>query len=259
MTRHPAVVLLLAASWLAPVALVHAQQAASAPRARAAAGTTLNVTVTNGTGGTLEGVNVSVTGAVTREAVTDAGGAVRLLGLKAGTYRMRFDGEGWISLEREVVVAPRTPSLDVHVMLTAAPPAPPAPPPPPSAPAKQQEPSRPAGEARVVDVATWADKNLIRGGEPQKVNVFGCTGYATTRLLQVRDPLEKRQADDADETLYVLAGEGTLALGSHQEALAPGVLAVIPRGTANSIVRRSRGPLIAVSVVSGPPCTAGDR
>jgi mannose-6-phosphate isomerase-like protein (cupin superfamily) len=220
-------------------------------------GATLDVTVTDGRGAPLEGITVEVTGPVTRQASTGAEGSVRLLGLKAGTYRLRFDGEGWITFEREAVVVPKAPALDVHVMLTAAPPAPPPPPPPVvSAP---PEPPRPIGHVKVTNVADFADRNLIRAGEPQKLDVFGCTGYATTRLLQVREPMEARNLESADESLYVLAGEGTLVVGGKQEPLAPGVLAVIPRGTDSAIARRGRGPLILVSVVSGPPCAGGDR
>lgn len=233
-----------------------AQQRAPASRAKAAAGATLDVTVTDGTGAPLEGIVVAVSGAVTREASTGAEGSVRLLGLKPGTYRLRLDGDSWVSFEREAVIAPKSGTLDVHVMLTKAPPPVVCPPPvecPPPAP------PRPTGEVKVTNVANFADRNLIRAGEPQKLNVFGCTGYATTRLLQVRDPMEKRLLDDADETLYVLAGEGLLTIDGKQEKLAPGVLAVIPRGTTSGITRRGRGPLIAVSVASGPPCAGGDR
>jgi hypothetical protein len=248
---------LAALGFLGFAGAAHAQKPA-APRAKAAATATLDVTVTNGTGTPLEGIGVSVSGPVTRQATTNAEGAVRLQGLKAGTYRLRFDGEGWISLEREAVVAARSGSLDVHVMLTEAPP-PPPPPPPPDPPAREPEVERPVGEAKVTNVADFADRNLIRGNEPQRLNVFGCTGYATTRLLQIRDPLDKRVLDEADETIYVLAGEGVLTIDGKPQGLKPGVLAVIPRGTDSSIARRSRGPLIAVSVVSGPPCTANEK
>ena len=234
-------------------------QSAPARRARAAAaGATLSVTVTDGTGAPLKNVRVTAGGPVSRDAATNDGGAVTFTGLKPGTYRLRFDGEGWVSFEREAVVAAKTPTLDVDVTLTAAPPPPPPPPPATTKPAREAD-DRPVGESRVTDIADYADRNLIRSSEPQKSNVFGCTGYATTRLLQIREPLENRLLEDADETIYVLAGEGAIALKGKQEGLTAGVLAVVPRGTGSAITRRSKGPLILISVVSGPPCSGSDR
>jgi mannose-6-phosphate isomerase-like protein (cupin superfamily) len=230
-------------------------QGGTAGRARAAAaGAALDVTVTDGTGAPLKGVRVTASGPVTRDATTNENGGVKLTGLKAGAYRLRFDGEAWVSLEREVTVTAKTPTLDVNATLTAAPPPPPPPPPPAPVKAPVGPDDRLVGESRVTDVADYADRNLIRSGEPQKTNVFGCTGYSTTRLVQIRDPLENRQNDDADETLYVLAGEGVIAIKGRQENVTAGVLAVIPRGTESAITRRSRGPLILISVMSGPPC-----
>ena len=258
MVRQLIVVVL--AALLLPAGAVSAwAQSAPAGRARAAVGAaTLDVTVTDGTGAPLKSIRVSADGPVSRNAATNDSGAIKLTGLKPGTYRLRFDGDGWVSLERDVVVTARTPTLDVDVSLTAAPPPPPPPPPPAAKPERASE-NRPVGESRVTDIADYADRNLIRSSEPQKTNVFGCTGYATTRLLQIREPLENRLLEDADETLYVLAGEGSIALKGRQESLSAGVLAVVPRGTASAITRRSKGPLILISVVSGPPCSGGDR
>jgi mannose-6-phosphate isomerase-like protein (cupin superfamily) len=216
------------------------------------------VIVTDGQGHPLPGVAVSATGPLERRAETGDSGSVELLGLRAGTYRLRFDAEGWVSFEREIALAVRPVPGPVDVTLTAAPPPPPPPPPPPVEKPAATE-NRPVGEFRVTDVASFADRNLIRSGEPQKQNVFGCTGYATTRLVQIRDPMEKRVLENADETLYVLAGEGVLTLNGRQEPVTAGVLAVIPRGSVNSLTRKGRGPLVLVSVVSGPPCSGEDR
>jgi mannose-6-phosphate isomerase-like protein (cupin superfamily) len=103
-------------------------------------------------------------------------------------------------------------------------------------------------------VPAFAEKNFIGRSEPQKLSVVGCNGYATTRILQVREPMADRVNQDADETLYVVAGEATVRMGGADRTLEPGALAVIPRGTTHTLSRRGRNPVIFVSVLSGPPC-----
>jgi mannose-6-phosphate isomerase-like protein (cupin superfamily) len=61
--------------------------------------------------------------------------------------------------------------------------------------------------------------------------------------------------DQGDEILYVVAGEGTINIGNTPSNLAPAFVSVVPKGTAHSISRRGRNPLILVSVVAGAPCT----
>jgi len=53
----------------------------------------LAITVTDPKGATLSGIQVSVTGATTRNGETNASGNLSVTGLMAGTYRLRFDGE----------------------------------------------------------------------------------------------------------------------------------------------------------------------
>ena len=227
--------------------------------APAAAALPLTLAVTDGVGHRLPDVSVRVTGPVEREGVTDRNGELRLLELRPGAYRLRFEGSRWITLEREITLDRTGPAqLDVRLNAAPPPPAPPAPPAPAPAPAAADS-ERPMGELRVADVAGIADKNLIRGNEPHKLTTLGCTGYATTRLVQVRDPLEERGGAEADETLYVVAGDGTFTAGGRSETLTPGVLVVVPRHTAHTLTRRGRGPLILLSVLSGPACTSPER
>ena len=124
---------------------------------------------------------------------------------------------------------------------------------PPAAPRS----NRPAGEVRSVRVPDFLETNFIGRSEPQKLSVVGCTGFATTRILQVRDPLENRSNADADEALYVVAGEATVKVGGKDMPLDAGALLIIPRGTTSSIARRGRNPVMLISVVSGPPCSGG--
>jgi len=224
---------------------------ASAARARPA----LEIEVTSPQGTPLAGVSVRLTGTVEREGTTDEKGSLRFANLRAGTYRLRFDHETSISLERDLTIAASGRPAPVDVVLTEAPPKPEPPPPPPAAPAKPAEPERPVGEPRTLDVTAFAEKNFIGRSEPQKLSTVGCTGYQTTRILQLREPLADRVTADADETLYVVAGDATLRLGGTDRPLSPGALAVIPRGTTHTLSRRGRNPVIFISVVGGPPCS----
>jgi mannose-6-phosphate isomerase-like protein (cupin superfamily) len=195
-----------------------------------------------------------MSGPVERNGDSDAKGGLSFDNLRPGTYRLRFEREGYITLEREATIPAKGPAAAVDVALSSAPPvAPVAPPPPPPAP-ERSEPPRPVGEARTLQVPAFAESNFIGRGEPQKLSVVGCTGYATTRILQVREPMTDRVNEHADETLYVVAGDASVRLGGADRQIDPGALAIIPRGTTHTISRRGRNPAILVSVLSGPPC-----
>src|SRR5262245_21192060 len=107
-------------------------------RAASAARSTITVTVTDRTGKPLSEVQVTMTGPVDRSGETGTDGIVAFQGMPSGAYRLRYDREGSISLEREVTVVGGKP-LNVTSALTDAPPPPPPPkpepaPPPPAAP-----------------------------------------------------------------------------------------------------------------------------
>ena len=127
----------------------------------------------------------------------------------------------------------------------------PAPPPPPPAPVS----NAPAGDPKSVAVVDFVERNFISGRDAIKEDPLGCTASAKTTLVQVRDPLPERTLPDADEVIYVVAGEGTLRLGNTNVPLKATTLSVIPRGTVRGVTRKGRNPLIFVSVLSGPPCT----
>lgn len=210
----------------------------------------MSIEITTPTGEPIEGVRVVVTGPVERAGQSDAQGSLGFTGLRAGTYRLRFEHDDFVTLERDVTIAAAARQAQIDVALTPRPPKPAEPPPPPPPP----EPPRPVGEPSTTDVPAFAERNFIGRSEPQKVSTVGCTGYATIRILQVRDPLDGRVNPEADEILYVVAGEATMRLAGSERALTPGMLVVIPRGTASSIERRGRNPVILISVQSGPAC-----
>jgi hypothetical protein len=239
----------------APQAAPAPKPAAPRPRpAPPATGTgTLTVNITDGGGLPVQGVEVHASGPLDREGTSLAGGLVRFLNLRGGDYRLRFVHPKFVLLERDVTMRPGA-SQAIDVTLSAAPDAPE----PVKAPAPSAAPTpvnAPAGEPRTVAVVDFVEKNFISGRDGFKEDPLGCTASAKTALIQVRDPLPERALPDADETIYVVAGEGTLRLGNRDVALSATTLSVIPRGTVRGITRKGRNPLIFVSVLSGPPCT----
>jgi len=211
----------------------------------------MNLTVTDSTGAPIDGVQVSVTGPVTREGAT-SDGTLRLLGIRPGSYRLRFEREGYVTLERDLAVrAGQAATVDVTLSSAAATPAPPQPETRPEA----KAPDVPPGEPATVSVADFVERNFISSRDPRREDELGCTASARTRLLQLREDTAEEARADADEMLYVVAGEGTLRLGNKDVELKSSVTAIIPRGTVRALSRKGRNPLIVLSVVSGPPCT----
>jgi mannose-6-phosphate isomerase-like protein (cupin superfamily) len=198
-------------------------------------------------------VKLTITGAVSGEFTTDESGSATLSTLKDGTYRLRCEHEGFVTLEREFIVrAPQPASIDVT--LNRAPPPPPAPAPaPPPAPKPAPPPVPPSGPPVSISIPDYVDKNFV-GRDPLKESVLACNGLETVRLLQLRDPLAEHTHSNMDEVLYVVAGEGTIHLGATQTNLGAGSLSVVPHGTPHSVERRGRNPLILLSTLAGAPC-----
>jgi Carboxypeptidase regulatory-like domain/Cupin domain len=227
------------------------------PAVSSSATTTLAVTVTDGSGSAIQGVTVSTMGPVEREAKTLGDGTVRLSGLRAGTYRVRFSRDGYYTFEKEMTWRAGQPALEAIVTLTEAPPPPappPAPPPPVVTPAVPKLP--PPGEPRSLQLTDYIERNFITNREPQKESMVGCSGVGQALLWQVREPWDGRQHESADAMLYVIGGEGALKLPSHEVGMTAGSFAVVPRGTKYGFVRRGRNPLIILAVLSGAPCAA---
>ena len=80
---------------------------------------------------------------------------------------------------------------------------------------------------------------------------------STATLVQLREPLAEHSHAEADEMLYVVAGEGVQRIGSVDMNLTAGTFAVIPRGTPHTVTRKSNAPMIMVSILTGPPCDSG--
>jgi mannose-6-phosphate isomerase-like protein (cupin superfamily) len=227
-----------------------AQTAGTAGRDAPLARPTVTVTVTDLEGQPISDVRVRATGPVDREAITDANGGVTLRSMNAGTYRLRFEHDGFITLEREVTHGAR--ALKLNIALNAAPakPVPAVEPPPDPVAAAPARPVPTAGPPTFVSIPDFFEKNYK--GQASLVSDVGCVPGASSRLLQFREPLAEHVHAENDELLYVVAGEGTHKLKGQEIPLEAGLFATVPRGTPHSIVRKGRNPLVILSIVTEP-------
>jgi hypothetical protein len=220
------------------------------PAAPPAANLTLSIQVTDSSGLPLGNVQVTAQGPVSREGTTTQDGSLRFAALRAGMYRLRFVREGSNTLERDVTIRAGEP-LAVDVSLTAAPP-PPKPPepvkPPPSA--SSDKSLGPPTDPKMTPIPTFLEKNFI-GREGRKDSPLGCTTTGAATLVQIREALLNQTHDDADEWIYVVAGEGTLRLGTAEQHLQAGTFSLIPHTVSHGLLPTGRNPLIFVSVMSG--------
>ena len=234
---------------------------AQAPRPRprpSSATTTALLFITDASGRPIEGVTVNLMGPVDREVKSPASGPTRIEGLRAGTYRVRFTRDGFITFEREISWRAGTAAPELSITLNPAPaaPTPPTPPPAPVKPEPSTSKLPPPGTPKTLSLLDFIEKNFISGREPQKENLIGCSGVGQTMLWQIRDPWTGREHESADATIYVVAGEGTLRLGERDVQITNGSFAVVPRGTTYGFTKRGRNPLIVLAVLSGAPCAA---
>jgi quercetin dioxygenase-like cupin family protein len=89
-------------------------------------------------------------------------------------------------------------------------------------------------------------------------HVLGCSGATEAKLIRVRDSLPSHTHADADEFLYMVAGESAvLTIGGKDQIIGAAWLGIIPRGTPHALTRRSGPYLLMLSILSGPPCPSG--
>jgi mannose-6-phosphate isomerase-like protein (cupin superfamily) len=218
-----------------------------------------HVTVRDQSGTAVAGAKLTISGAVSGAVTTDESGSAILSSLKDGTYRLRCEHDGFVTLEREFVVRASQPaSIDVTLNRAPAPPPQPlsAPAPPPAPKPAAPSPVPPSGPPVRLNIVDFLERNEIGRGDPLKESVIACNGLETVRLLQLKDPVAEHTHSNMDEVLYVVAGEGTIFLGT-QEAQVSGrtaSLVVVPHGTPHKIQRRGARPLILLSTLSGAPC-----
>ncbi len=229
------------------VAVILAVQTATSVRQSASANrpeSRVEIRVTDRSGTRpLTSAHVKVTGR--RQYEGDTGNAGRLVfrDMKPGTYLLHVERDGFIAFEKEFTVRTGGPIV-VPAMLsrmTARPISSPA-----SAPVA-------AGPSRVLSIPEFVEGQLI-GKEAVKESPIACSGLADARLIQVHEPLATHTHSDADEMLYVVAGEGSLTIAGVDRRIAPGWFSIIPRGAAHAVARRGRSNIVLLSTLSGPPC-----
>ena len=210
--------------------------------------------MTNEQGVVLPGIHVEVLGAADRAGDTNASGNLSLVGMQAGTYRLRFSGAEVITFEKEIAVRAGL-VADVDVVLHPAPP-PPAPPPPPPAPEPKAPPAPvvgPAGEPRTLSILDLLDKQFV-GNQPRRETLLSCSGNTRTTLLQLNQDQPERLYDTAEATYYIVGGEGAVRINGRETAFPTTGFVSIPRGTAHALIRRGRRPLVVLATLSGTPC-----
>lgn len=235
------------------LSMMTAVAAPQAPQRRGGAGTgsvTFAVFVTDPSGTPVTDVRVTMTGASERTSRTEAGRIV-FEGLPAGTYRFRFEKDGFVPFEKELAARGTAP-IDVKVTLTPVPP-PPAPPaappaPPPSAPSRSVD-VKPV----VLDMPAFIEKNYV-GRSGGKTTILGCSTGGLSTLIQINDTIATHTHADADEIIYVIAGQGMATLGERQESLGPGVYLMIPRRLAHAFTAGPKKPLVMISTRAGEAC-----
>jgi mannose-6-phosphate isomerase-like protein (cupin superfamily) len=238
----------------APAAPAAAQvrRAPAAPAARSG----IAITVTDPRGTTLAGIHAEVLGSSDRRGDTNASGQVNFTAMQAGTYRLRFTGDAVIAFEKELTLrAGQVADLDITLNPAPQAPAPAAPPPPPAAPAAPPQPVvGPAGQPQTVSIVDLVERELISGNQPRRETLVACSGNTRSTLVQLNQDQPQRLYEDAELGYYVVAGEGAVRINGRDTALMAGSFISLPRGTAHTLVRRGRRPLIVLATLSGEPC-----
>jgi mannose-6-phosphate isomerase-like protein (cupin superfamily) len=209
----------------------------------------LAIFVADPTGAQVPNVLVTVEGPAPRTARTE-GGRIAFEGLPPGDYRLRFEREGFITLERELIARAGAP-IDVKVTLNPMP-APPPPPPP------AETPRKPVISAKAVafDITAVIEKEYVGRGAG-KTTPLACGNEGAATLIQVKEPLSQQAHPESDEFLYVIAGEGNAHVAGRQERLKAGVLLFVPRGVNHALTASGRNPLVVVSMQAGEGCLDG--
>ena len=246
MTTRGAAAVAFVALALTPV---HAQRRGTGTTGTAGGGTvSFAVVVTDASGAPIDNAKVTVTGTAERTGRTEAG-RLAFEDLRPGTYRFRFDKDGYVPFERELTARAGAP-IDVKVTLDAAPP-----PPKPIEPVKPAPPPEHTVDAKPMglDLAAYAGNNAVGRRAPGKASGLSCTTGGAASLLQINDPIKEHTHADSDEFVYVLAGEGNAHIGSLDEPMSAGMFLVVPRGMAHTFTA-SKKPVVFLSILAGDKC-----
>jgi mannose-6-phosphate isomerase-like protein (cupin superfamily) len=214
--------------------------------ARGGGPVTFVVAVTDPSGARMTDVKVTLSGPVQRTARTE-GGRIVFENVPSGDYRFRFERTGFVPLERDVTGRGSAP-IQVNVTLTRV-----AVPPTPIAPVSPLKERPVEGKFVVLDMPAFIEKNYV-GRAAGKTTQLACGAGGTATLLQINEPIAQHAHADADEFIYVIAGQGTAHVGDRAESLGAGVFLMIPRGAAHMITAGPKRPLVFISTRAGEKC-----
>jgi mannose-6-phosphate isomerase-like protein (cupin superfamily) len=238
----------MAATATMTAAIVTAGAGGQAQR-RAVGTATLAITVADPAGAPIANALVSLQGPAERSARTERG-RIAFEKLPAGTYRLRFEHDAFVTFEKEVAARGAKP-IPVEVTLTPAPPVKPVPCVQPVAPPAPVAVAAPFA----LDLPGFIEKNHV-GRDPSKISEITCTPGGSASVIQIREPMPEQRHADADEFLYVIAGTGSVRIGDRIEQLQSGSLALVPRTIPHVITARGRGALFLLSIRAGEKCGA---
>jgi mannose-6-phosphate isomerase-like protein (cupin superfamily) len=217
---------------------------------RAASNVTLAIAVADPAGAPIANALVTLQGPEDRSSRTERG-RIAFEKLPAGTYRLRFEHDGFVTFEKEVAARGAKP-IPVEVTLTPAPPVKPVPC------VEPVVPPAPTVAPLALDLPAFIEKNHV-GRDPSKISAITCTPGGGASLIQIREPMPEQLHADADEFLYVIAGTGSVRIGDRVEPLQSGSLALVPRTLPHVITASGRSPLFLLSIRAGEKCASGQR
>jgi mannose-6-phosphate isomerase-like protein (cupin superfamily) len=211
------------------------------------------ITATDGKGTPFGDVSVELSGgAATQNGKTNEAGQISFPGLRAGTYRLRFFGDGVTAFEREVTLkAGEIAKLPITLTaaeppkpVAAAPPPVAAPPPPPAV--------GPVGQPQLGSLTKLADQQ--KNTKERREVLLSCSGNTRNVLLVLTDQQPTRIYDGAEATFYVISGQGAATVGKIESVISAGSFVAVPRNTPFSLARQGRQPLALLWTLSGEPC-----
>jgi mannose-6-phosphate isomerase-like protein (cupin superfamily) len=202
--------------------------------------------VTDPTGAPINNVKVTMTGRVEKSGTTERG-RLAFEELPVGKYHFTFEKDGYDPAEQDATGRRGAP-VDVKATLTPKPkPVEPPPPPPEPEPVVVAKPV-------VLDMPAFIEKYYV-GKESGKTTPMACSDGGSATLVQANDAIAEHTHADADEFIYVIAGEGNARLGADRnEPLGAGVFLMVPRGLSHAFTVGKKHPLVFVSTLAGGHC-----
>ena len=245
--RNLALAIVLVGVSALPVLAQRGSGASAAQRGPTTGPAAFAVLVTDPAGTPITDVQVTVTGRAQRSGATE-GGRIAFEDLPVGPYHFKFEKDGYDPVEQDVT-GKRGAPVDVKVTMTPQPK--PVAPPPAPAPAPA-----PAANAKpvVLDMPAFIEKYYIGKGTGT-TTAMACSDGGSATLIQANDPIAEHTHADADEFIYVIAGEGSARIGQRTEPLSAGVFMMIPRGTVHAFSVGKKHPLVFVSTRAGEHCS----